>query len=225
MRRAGAVLGAATLLLTSAAVAGARPVAPATTDDFFAAAQLQPGDLPASLTPATQGGLSADDIAARGAPEVADLLASDGFIAAYQQSFVASSQLTVLTGGPAGAGAVITVFSLADGASTWNAYEANNAAGVGQQAAASSGVSLTISSSVPLALPAFGDESSAVELAGTATLGGQTLPITVDVAFVRRGAVQYTVVAAGLASQQSLVQQLTTVLDANIAAALPLVDQ
>lgn len=199
--------------------------APATIDDFFAAAALQAGDLPGSLQPAQQGDLSPDMIAAQGVPGISDMLASSGFLQGYQQGFASANRGAVLAGGPAGVGDLITVFSSSDGASAWNAFEQQNAMNVGQQAANATGVSLTLSGSMLLDLPAFGDESSAIELSGSATVAGLPVPVVVDIAFVRRGAVQYTVVAAALSSQADLLQQVTATLDANVAAALPLLDQ
>ncbi len=196
--------------------------APATADDFFAAAALQQSDVPDSLQLAEQGGLSADAIAAEGTAGVADLLTSSGFQQGYQQGFEAANRGAVLAGGPAGVGDVLTVFDSPDGASAWNAFEQQDAASVGQQAAASSGVSLTLSDAMPLDFPAFGDESSAVELSGTATVAGLPVSVVVDIAFVRRGVVQYTVVAAALSPQQDLLQQITTTLDGKVSAALPL---
>ncbi|HLZ68629.1 MAG TPA: hypothetical protein VKV26_01850 [Dehalococcoidia bacterium] len=193
-----------------------------TADDFFAAAALQPSDLPGSLQPTEQGDLTAGQIAAQGGEGVADLLDSSGFQQGYQQGFEAANRGAVLAGATAGVGDLLTVFSSADGASAWKAYEQQNAAGVGQQAAASAGVSLTLTDTTPIDLPALGDESSAEELSGTATVAGLPLPVVVDIAFVRRGVVQYTVVAAGVASQQDLLQQIATTLDAKVAAALPL---
>ncbi|HEY7294240.1 MAG TPA: hypothetical protein VH916_04320 [Dehalococcoidia bacterium] len=217
-------LGGLTTARFQPAQAAARVAAPATIDDFFAAAALQQADVPDSLQLAEQGNLSADMIAAQGGAGVADLLASSGFQQAYQQGFEAANRAAVLTGGPAGVGDVIAVFDSADGASAWNAFEQQNAANVAQQAAASSGVSLTLSGTTPIDFPALGDESSAMELAGTATVSGLQLPVVVDVAFVRRGVVQYTVVAAALTSQQDLLQQITTTLDGKVSAALPLLD-
>src|SRR5581483_10715225 len=142
-RRAGAgLLLACTLALGGGAIqrsaahaartgtpagAAAHVAAPATIDDFFAAAALQQADVPDSLQPAEQGDLSPEMIAAQGVPGIADLLTSSGFLQGYQQGFEAANRGAVLNGGPAGVGDLITVFSSADGASAWNAFEQQNA--------------------------------------------------------------------------------------------------
>ncbi|SRR5579883_1733064 len=203
----------------------AHAAAPASIDDFFAAAALQQADVPDGLQPAEQGDLSPDMIAAQGVPGIADMLSSSGFLQGYQQGFAAADRGAVLNGGPAGVGDLIIVFSSADGASAWNAFEQQNATNVGQQAANTTGVNISLNGSTPLDLPALGDESSAVELSGSATVAGLPVPVVVDIAFVRRGAVQYTVVAAALTSQADLLQQVATTLDAKVAAALPLLNQ
>jgi hypothetical protein len=216
---------APTALAVAPSGSAARVAAPATIDDFFAAAALQQADVPDSLQPVEQGDLSPDMIAAQGIPGIADMLTSSGFLQGYQQGFAAADRGAVLNGGPAGVGDLITVFSSADGASAWNAFEQENAANVGQMAANSTGVSISLNGSTPLDLPAYGDESSAVELSGTATVAGLPVPVVVDIAFVRRGVVQYTIVAAAITSQADLLQQLTATLDAKVADALPLLNQ
>lgn len=219
---AGLLLGV-TLLLGAAAAHGTATGAAAAPGS--AAGTVDHARLPASLQLAEQGDLSPDMIAAQGGAGIADLLSSSGFEQGYQQGFAAADRGAVLNGGPAGVGDLITVFSSADGASAWNAFEQQNAANVGQQAAATSGVSISLNDTTSLDLPAFGDESSALELSGTATIAGLPVPVVVDIAFVRRGVVQYTVVAAALSSQADLLQQVTATLDAKVAAALPLLSQ
>src|SRR5579885_2573708 len=87
----------------------AHVAAPATIDDFFAAAALQQADLPGGLQPVEQGDLSPDMIAAQGVPGIADMLSSSGFLQGYQQGFEAVDRGAVLAGGPAGVGDLITV--------------------------------------------------------------------------------------------------------------------
>lgn len=199
-----------------------RAVVAASTDDFFQAAALQDSDLPTGLHQAEQSNLSQDDVAALGGSNLAQMLSDAGFIAAYDQAFRADNAVGVLLGAPAGAGDVVSIFSSPDGAESWRTLQAQNAAAVAQQIAQAAGTSITVTGSTALDLPATGDSSSAMELTASGSLGGQSVDVVVDAAFVRRGVVQYTVVVAGLSSQQSALSSMVQALDGRVAAALPL---
>src|SRR5579864_7741351 len=107
--RLAAVTAALALLLLPAH--GAAHAAPATIDDFFAAAALQPSDLPAGLTPVTNGALSPDQLIAQGGPGAGAELAGLSLLGVYGQAERATSPVALLSGRPAGVGDLITVFA------------------------------------------------------------------------------------------------------------------
>ncbi len=226
---AGAALGPRTASFAHAAApAGAgsvqRTVAVSgAAEDFLAAAALRSLDLPGGLSEVANSYLSLNDAAALGGGDVAQSLSDNGFVAGYDQGFRSDNLLSILSGAPAAAGTVITLFSSSSGASSWNSIEAQSAVPVAEQIATASGAAVSIDSSIALTLPALGDESSGVELQGTGTISGQSVAIYVDIAFIRRGPAQYTVLAAGLQSQQRALVSMATALDSRVAAALPLV--
>jgi hypothetical protein len=224
---AGAVFGAQAAPPVHAAPAGGVHVQRAfavqgAAEDFLAAAALRPSDLPGGLGEAEHDYLTIDDAATLGGGDVRQALADNGFVAAYDQGFRTDNLISILSGGPAAAGIVITLFGSPAGASAWNSIEAQSAVPVAQQIAGAAGTTISIDSSAAIGIPALGDESSAIELQGSGTISGQSVFIVVDVAFIRRGPAQFTVVVAGLQSQQRALGTLAQALDNRVAAALPL---
>ena len=79
------------------------------------------------------------------------------------------------------------VFSDIDGASAWNQFEQDNVSVVGSGAASAQGVDVNITDTTPWDLAGLGEESSAVELHGDATVAGFTTDVYIEVGMIRRG--------------------------------------
>jgi len=197
----------------------------ANADDFLAAAGLQASDLPGSLGIVGQNYLTATDLT-DGAPSgIADLLNSAGFLRGYVQALQTSDVLSIITGGPAGGAAALSLFSSSDGAAAFQQFEIQNASSIGQQIAGASSGGFSVDAVASLSTASIGDESTGVELSGTGSFGGQTVSLVADAIFARRGAVQYTVIIAGLGRQQSALEKMAAAVDAHIVSALPLLQQ
>lgn len=78
----------------------------------------------------------------------------------------------------------------------------------------------TASGAVKIQIPALGDESGAAEVQATTVVQGFAATVYLDIAFVRRDLIQYTVIVAGLQSQQGALVSSARALDARISSAL-----
>jgi hypothetical protein len=212
---------AAALTLALVALSSAR-AAPATIDDFFAAAALQPSDFPAGMTPVANGPISLDRLAAESGAGAADELSGLGFLGAYAQAERTTSPVALLSGAPAGIGDVITVFSSSDDAATWFGDQTQVVDGVGAQIASQQGAAFTVTGIAPLALALPGDQSAAYDLQGTASVAGIAVAVHVDIALLQVGPTVETVVVAATQDQSGVLQSVAQTLAANVQAALPL---
>ncbi len=161
-----------------------------------------------------------DDVATLGGDDDAQQLSDLGFVAAYNQSFRLADPTQALSGGPARIGVLTILFDDPASASDWNNEEVQNPSTVAKIFAAADGSSVTVIDALAIRLPALGDESSAAEVRVTALVQGFTATVYLDIAFIRRESVQFTVVVAGLQSQQSALASTARTLDGRIAAAL-----
>jgi hypothetical protein len=223
--RAGVLLIATCALAFAAGAAAPAHNARAQTgtDGFLAAVTLSSSDVPSPLLPGQRGAITADQVAAQSSdPAVASVLAAAGFQTGYVQAFQNPSRVSLLTGAPLGAASVVGVFSSADGADAWQSYEVQNAATDAGQIATAAGVPFTMTDATPLTIAGLGDQSAAVEVTGTTQYAGLSVPVVIDIAFIQRGSVQYTLIVAGLNRQQQALESLAATLDARVTSAMPL---